>query len=103
MPDRLEQLEKLHAADPADADITYMIAMEHVKAGDYPSVITWLDKTLAIDANYLYAYYQKAKAQDALDDTPAARVTLELGLEKANAAGDGKAISELNELLTSFE
>mgnify|MGYP006897402860 CR=1 FL=1 len=32
MSDRLAQLEKMHAADPADADLPYMIAIEHGNA-----------------------------------------------------------------------
>ena len=77
MPTRYEQLEKLHAADPADADITYMIAMEHTKLNgpngrDHQAVIDWL-------------------------------ATLKLGIEKANAAGDAKAVSELSELMATME
>lgn len=107
MPTRYEQLEKLHAADPADADITYMIAMEHTKLDgpngrDHLAVIDWLDKTLALDENYLYAYFQKAKAQSALGDDEQATATLKLGVEKANAAGDAKAVSELSELMATM-
>ena len=105
MTTRYEQLEKLHAADPADADVTYMIAMEHTKpdADDPSAVIDWLDKTLALDENYLYAYFQKAKAQSALDNDDQATATLQLGIQKANAAGDAKAVSELSELMASME
>jgi tetratricopeptide (TPR) repeat protein len=103
MPDRLEQLHKLHAADPTDTDVTYMIAMEQVKAEDYAAVIDWLDKTLALDPDYLYAYFQKAKAQSALGEDDAAIVTLKRGIEKAQQAGDAKAIDELTVLLASME
>ena len=103
MSDRLEQLDKLHAADPADADVTYMIAMEHVKVGDYPIVIDWLDKTLTLDPGYLYAYFQKAKAQSQMGDDDAAITTLKLGIEKAQQAGDAKAVGELSELMASMQ
>ena len=102
MSNRLEQLHKLHAADPADADVTYMIAMEHTKADDNKAVLDWLDQTLALDENYLYAYFQKAKAQSALGNDADAQTTLKLGIEKANTAGDGKAVSELSELLNTL-
>ena len=105
MPTRLEQLQKLHAADPDDADVTYMIAMEHANADDpavLPVVLDWLDKTLALDADYLYAYFQKAKAQSALGDNVAAVDTLKHGIEKARVAGDTKAVNELGELLATF-
>ncbi len=106
MPNRLEQLEKLHTADPEDADVTYMIAMEYANAGDQaalPGVLEWLDKTLVLDAGYLYAYFQKAKAQSALGQDADAQATLKLGIEKAQAAGDAKAREELTALLESIE
>lgn len=103
MIDRLDQLHRLHAADPQDADVPYMIAMEHTKTGDHPAVIDWLDKTLALDENYLYAYFQKAKAQDMLGDTDAAKATLQLGIEKANAVGDAKAVGELGDLMATLD
>ena len=105
MSTRLEQLHKLHAADPDDADVTYMIAMEYANADDpaaLPGVLDWLDKTLALDAGYLYAYFQKAKAQSALGKDADAQATLKLGIEKAQAAGDAKAVDELTVLLASM-
>ncbi|GAB4197632.1 MAG: hypothetical protein Kow00105_11670 [Phycisphaeraceae bacterium] len=102
MTDRLEQLHKLHTADPNDADVTYMIAMEHAKQGDHASVIDWLNKTLTLDSNYLYAYFQLGKAYSALGQDEQAKTALQRGIEKANAVGDPKAISELNELLASI-
>jgi len=137
MTTRYEQLERLHAADPTDADITYMIAMEHTTPGmapgaspgvsrgnkvdhsgqesagnsggssgqnsgvDHQAVIDWLDKTLALDENYLYAYFQKAKAQSQLGHDDQATATLQLGIEKAEAVGDAKAVSELSELMAT--
>lgn len=108
MNDRLKQLQKLHAADPEDADITYMIAMEHTKlegdsGGDASAVIDWLNKTLDLDPNYLYAYFQKAKAQSELGNDDQAKATLQLGIQKAKSALDSKAVSELSELHQSME
>lgn len=102
MPDRLEQLLKLHAADPTDADVPYMIAMEHTKAADHTQVLHWLDQTLGLDPNYLYAYYQKAKALHALGRADEAKAACRQGLDKAQAAGDAKAASELNELMATL-
>ncbi len=104
MTDRLEQLHKLHAADPDDADITYMIAMEHTKppGNDPAAVIDWLNKTLDLDPNYLYAYFQKAKALSELGQADAAKATLQLGIQHATEHGDAKAQSELSELMASL-
>lgn len=102
MPDRLDQLLKLHTADPADADVPYMIALEHAK-GEHPEdALPWLDKAIDLRPDYLYAYYQKGQLQAQLGDRDAATATLKHGLERATAAGDEKAISELTELLATI-
>ena len=103
MSDRLDKLMKMHEADPEDADLPYMIAMEHVKTDDHASVVAWLDKTLALDAAYHYAYYQKAKALSGLGDDEQAITVLQQGLETARAAGHEKAVNELLELKATLE
>lgn len=97
-PDRLEKLTQLHAADPSDADLPYMIALEHSKAGDTAETIAWLDKALAINPHYHYAYFQKAKALDDDGETDDALAVLDEGIAKATEAGDAKALGELQEL-----
>jgi len=98
MTDRLTKLEQMLAADPSDADLPYMIALEHMNAEDFDTAITWLDKTLALDAHYHYAYFQKAKALSELGDDMAALEVLADGIAKATHDGDAKAMGELNEL-----
>lgn len=102
MSDRLEQLSKLHAANPVDPDLTYMIALEYVKACDPVNAIDWLDRTLDIDIDYLYAYFQKAKALSNRGEHDAARESLKIGIEKAAQCGDAKAQNELSELLATL-
>ncbi|MEM1026995.1 MAG: tetratricopeptide repeat protein [Planctomycetota bacterium] len=105
MSDRLPQLEKLHAADPHDADVTYMLALEHAK-GEGPDAaaqaLRWLDRTLALDPGYHYAYFQKAKLLDAQGDPEAAHATLDAGLARAQADGNTKAFGELEDLKVSL-
>jgi len=98
MSDRLEQLTKLHDADPSDADLPYMIALEHGKAGDALTAITWLDKAIALNPHYHYAYFQKAKMLDQEGETDDALAVLDQGIAQASAVGDGKALGELQEL-----
>ena len=102
MSTRLEQLTKLHAADANDPFLTYGIALEHIKAHDPATGLTWLDKTLALDANYFYAYFQKAKALSELDREDEARQVLGVGMAAAKKAGDGHALSEMQALLESM-
>ena len=101
--DRLEQLKKLHAADPNDADLPYMIALELGKTGDTATAIDWLDKTLAINAHYHYAYFQKAKMLEDDGEGAEALVTLDEGIKLATEAGDAKALGELQELRTMMQ
>jgi len=98
MTERLEQLQKLHDADPNDADLPYMIALEHGKAGDTTTAIQWLDKTIALNAHYHYAYFQKAKMLDEEGEGADALVTLDEGIRLAREANNAKALSELEEL-----
>ena len=98
MSGRLEQLQKLFEADPADADLPYMIALEHGKAGDTDEALAWLDKTIALNAHYHYAYFQKAKLFDEDGEIDQAVAVLDQGIELATKAGDAKALGELQEL-----
>ncbi|MFT3686319.1 MAG: hypothetical protein QM783_15600 [Phycisphaerales bacterium] len=68
MSDRLAKLEKLLALDPADTFVLYGIAQEHGKAGDFAKAIEFYDRTLAADPAYCYAYFHKARAQQAAGD-----------------------------------
>ncbi len=103
MSPRLTQLHKLHAVDPADPFLTYGIALELAKVGQIDEALSWLDKTLAADANYCYAYFQKAKLTDENGDTDAAKAILKKGMTVAQAAGDAHAASEMQTLLESME
>jgi tetratricopeptide (TPR) repeat protein len=98
MSERLEKLTQLHEADPADADLMYMIALEHAKAEDWPTTINWLDRTLATDPAYHYAYFQKAKALDMDGESDEAVAVLDQGIARAEQANHHKAVGELQEL-----
>ncbi len=96
---RLEQLTKLYGLDPKDPFLTYGIALEHTKTGAYQEAIKWLDKTLELDGNYFYAYFQKGKALSALGEEDDARAVLEKGMAAAKAKGDMHAHGEMQGLL----
>jgi len=97
---RLDRLIKLHDADPADADVRYMIAQEHAGNGDHAEACAWYLKCLDVDPDYLYAYYHRAVALLALGEKDAAATALRDGVERARAVGDAKAAAEMNDLLT---
>jgi len=99
---RIDQLLKLHEADPKDADLPYMIGMEHSKLGEFAQAIEWLNKAIATHPHHHYAYFQKAKAQSQLGDEDDAIATLDQGIAMAQQAGDAKALGELQELKVSM-
>ena len=102
MKDRREQLEKLLEADPDDAFVTYALAMEHLKHGEPERAIPWLDRTLEIDPATHYAYFQKAKAYQALGRMDDALAAADAGVNSATVAGDAKALGELQELRSAL-
>ena len=96
--ERLEQLLQFHERDPADAFIAYGIAMEYVKAANVDRALEWFDKTLAIDGDYAYAWYQKAKLLSDDGRGAEALAAVEQGIAAAGRANDAHAADELREL-----
>jgi tetratricopeptide (TPR) repeat protein len=103
MTDRLTQLHELLETDPQDADLLYMIALEHAKAGALDEALAWLDRTLGRNAHYHYAYFQKAKLLAERGRDAEARQVLETGIQHAREANNDKAARELTELLKSLD
>ena len=103
MNDRMNQLHKLRTLDPDDADVPYMIALEHAKAGDPGAAVEWLDRALALDPSYHYAYFQKGKMLSELGHDDQALAVLDAGISKAQADGQAKALGELQELKLALQ
>lgn len=102
MSDRLEKLLALEASAP-DADLAYMIALEHSKADDHEQAIEWFDRALERDASYHYAYFQKAKSLSQLGEDDDAIEVIDAGITKAQADMNGKAVGELQELRAALQ
>ena len=98
MSDRLTRLMDLHRQDPDDAFCTYALAMEHAKREAWDEAVGWLEKTIELDADQPYAYFQKARCLIERGEEQPARDALDQGLEAARRAGNQKAIDELTEL-----
>ena len=95
---RLEQLLQFHDRDPRDPFITYGIAMEYAKLDNIERVLEWLDKTLSLDRDYTYAYYQKAKALADDGRAAEAQAVVDEGLAAARRKNDSHAAGELEAL-----
>ncbi|MBC7785697.1 MAG: hypothetical protein H7144_17860 [Burkholderiales bacterium] len=92
---RLDQLKTLLERTPTDPFLTYGIALEHKKLNETTEAIQWLDRTIGLDVNYCYAYYQKGQILETTGDTDAARSAYLAGIKSAQAAGDAHAQGEL--------
>ena len=103
MADRLAQLETLLAAEPNDPFLLYGAALEHRKAGEADKAIGYLDRTLAADPGYCYAYYQKAQILEESGDEAAAIQTYKDGIAAAERVGDAHAKDELAAALMILE
>jgi tetratricopeptide (TPR) repeat protein len=94
--DRLAQLMRMADAEPGDPFFPYGIAQEHARAGRHDEAIAWYDRTVSVDASYCYAYFHKARSLEELGRVDDACAALRTGIERARAAGDRHALSELS-------
>lgn len=101
MPTRT-QIQKLLELEPDDPFMLYALATDHAKEAEHESAVEWFAKTIAADADYVYAYYHQARSLEALDRIEEAKATLDTGLEAAKRVSDAKGISEINHYRTSL-
>lgn len=100
---RIAQLEKLLAMDANDTFVLYGLAQEHAKAGNHAAAVAWYDRCLAVDPVYCYAYFHKARSQQAMGEIAGAIGTLKAGQAASKQAGDMKALSEISGFLDELE
>lgn len=95
----IADLERLLAADPDDAFVIYGIAQEYAKAGQFERAVGFYDRCLSVDPAYVYAYFHKARALEALGRVQEAREALARGVDVARTTDDGHAMAELSAYL----
>ena len=103
MSERLQKLEQMLQRTPQDPFLLYGIALEHKNAGDPIRAIEFLDRTLAADAGYCYAYFQKGQVQETLGQAAEAKATYRAGVDAAKKAGDAHAQSEIEGALSMLD
>lgn len=99
--DRLAKLLRLLESDPSDTFCLYGIAQEHASRGAHAEATEWFDRVIEHEPSHGYAYFHKARAEEALGRIDAAIATLRAGL--AASAGDPKAASEIAGYLASLD
>jgi tetratricopeptide (TPR) repeat protein len=99
----IPDLQRLLEKDPKDPFLLYGLAQEYAKAGDVAKAVEYYDRCLAADPLYCYAYFHKARVQQAAGDVDGALATVKAGMVAAKKAGDGHAASELQGLMDELE
>ena len=72
-PTRIEILEQLLAQNPGSTFARYGLAMEYVKAGDFPRAIAAFEAVIATDPNYSAAYFHGGQTLEKSGDLDGAR------------------------------
>ncbi len=95
MSERLAKLQSMLERDPKDTFLLYGVALEHKKLGDSAAAIEFLDRVIALDPGYCYAYHQKGLTYEWKGDLEAAKAAYQAGVEAATKKGDAHAREEI--------
>lgn len=100
---RMQQLRKMLERQPDDPFLLYGLAMEFKKAGDALRALEYFDRTIAKDAGYCYAYYQRGLVLESEGDVEAAKRAYREGIDAAIKKGDAHARGEIEAALAGIE
>jgi tetratricopeptide (TPR) repeat protein len=103
-PDRIGSLMTMLEKEPNDLFLNYALGIEY--AADpktYADAESQFKIVLSLDEDYIPAYYQLGKLQELLLRNPEALEFYKIGLEKAKAQKNNKAINEFNEAIFLIE
>ncbi|HVG12266.1 MAG TPA: hypothetical protein VM843_04640 [Flavisolibacter sp.] len=93
--ERIERLGEFLKATPRDCFVKHALALEYIKQGKDGLAEIQFRELLAIDENYIGSYYHLAKLLERSGTVEEAVEVYQKGMEKAKAAGDRHAYSEL--------
>ncbi len=99
MSERLAMLDKMIAAGSEDPFLHYARAMELRSLDRAQDALDAYADVRARFPDYVATYLMAAQVAQELELDAQAREWAEAGIEKAKAAGEDKAVSELNQLL----
>jgi tetratricopeptide (TPR) repeat protein len=99
---RLEQLEKMLAAEPNDLFLHYSVAMELAKAERFDESLAGFRRVLELDAGYIAAYAQMGKLLLQLGRREEAKQALAAGAERAGGKGERHAKDDIEKLLRAI-
>jgi tetratricopeptide (TPR) repeat protein len=100
---RREKLEEMLAAEPDDAELRYMLAMEYASGGDDEGAVRCFRELLARAPDYPPAYHQAGRALHRLGRIEEARAMLQRGIPVALKSGNSHAAGEMQDLLDNLD
>jgi Flp pilus assembly protein TadD len=100
---RKAQIEAMLAEEPNDPELHYMLAMEHVSAGDDVGAVACFAKLVQLAPTYAPAYHQGGRALQRLGRIEEARALLQQGIPMAQKQGNMHAAGEMEELLMNLD
>lgn len=100
---RREQIEAMLREEPNDAELRYMLAMEHASAGDDAGAVACFAELMQRCPDYAPGYHMAARALLRLDRVAEAREVLGRGIPAAMKKNDLHAAGEMQELLASLD
>lgn len=95
---RADALKAMLADDPNDPFALYALALEHKADDDLDAAEALLERLLQVEPAHLYGHYQLGEVRLADLRPEDAAEALDAGIEHARAAGDAKALAELQAL-----
>jgi len=100
---RLEQLQKLADAQPADPFARYGVGLECAQLERWEEALEAFERTLALDRKYVAAYYQKAQAELKLGRRAESTATLKAGIAVATERDEMHAVSEMKKMIEALQ
>ncbi|MEE2787000.1 MAG: tetratricopeptide repeat protein [Myxococcota bacterium] len=97
--ERRRALNEMLAENPDDVFALYGLALEHKVDHRLDDARRLLARTIELDPNHLYAYYQLGEVLMTLGEEDDAQRIVSQGASTAEKLGDAKALAELNALL----
>jgi len=100
---RKQKLEAMLADEPNDAELRYMLAMEHVSEGDDEGAWRCFRELFEMTPDYPPAYHMAGRTLQRLGRLEEAREVLQRGIPLAERRGDLHAAGEMQELLDNLD
>jgi predicted Zn-dependent protease len=95
MNDRIQKLQAFLKDSPDDCFLNHALALEYIKLGNDEDAKKLFEKNRTNNASYVATYYHLGKLLERTGDTQGAMMVYETGMQKAKAANEMHAYSEL--------